>query len=141
LEIREAHVLEMVGYRDRTPGSQRTPSGLPIQIPNTGDFLGLVANESSHPALDATLVQARTYVPDLPVYGLKLPRGADRAIADVLRSDHAPFWSAGIPALMWTDTAEYRNPHYHRPTDLPETLDYAFLLAVTRALVATVLAS
>ncbi|MGV3724791.1 MAG: M28 family peptidase [Actinomycetota bacterium] len=141
LRIHEAHVLEMVGCRDPRPGSQRTPPGLPIRIPNTGDFLGLVANETSHPALDAALVQARTYAPDLPVYGLKLPPGAESAVADVLRSDHAPFWSAGIPALMWTDTAEYRNPHYHQPTDLPETLDYAFLLAVTRLLVATVLAS
>jgi len=54
-------------------------------------------------------------------------------------SDHAPFWRAGLPALMWTDTAEFRNPHYHWHTDTPETLDYEFLTGVTRLLVHSVL--
>jgi hypothetical protein len=39
---------------------------------------------------------------------------------------------------MWTDTAEFRNPHYHQHTDLPSTLNYTFLLQVTQVLVATV---
>jgi Zn-dependent M28 family amino/carboxypeptidase len=47
-----------------------------------------------------------------------------RLAPHVLRSDHAPFWEAGIPALMWTDTAEFRNPNYHSTFDTPETLDY-----------------
>ena len=59
----------------------------------------------------------------------------------LLRSDHAPFWREGIPALMWTDTAEFRDPHYHLPTDTPETLDYEFLARVTRLLVHAVLSS
>ncbi len=42
---------------------------------------------------------------------------------------------------MWTDTAEFRNPHYHRATDLPETLDYEFLAAVTGLLVHAVLSA
>ena len=58
----------------------------------------------------------------------------------LLRSDHAPFWRAGLPALMWTDTAEFRNPNYHRPTDTPETLDYEFMAEVARLLVHVVLA-
>ncbi len=41
--------------------------------------------------------------------------------------------------LFWTDTAEFRNPHYHRPTDTPDTLDYGFLASVTRLLTAAVL--
>jgi len=40
---------------------------------------------------------------------------------------------------MWTDTAEFRNPHYHQVSDTPETLDYNFLLNVTKLLTATVL--
>jgi hypothetical protein len=39
---------------------------------------------------------------------------------------------------MLTDTSEFRNPNYHRDTDLPETLDYAFLRRVTQLLIATV---
>ena len=57
------------------------------------------------------------------------------------RSDHVPFWWAGIPAIMWTDTSEYRNPHYHLPSDLPETLDYDFLARTSRLLLATLLHS
>ena len=51
-----------------------------------------------------------------------------------LRSDPAPSWRAGLPALMWTDTAGFRNPHYHRATDTPETLDDDSLAGVTRLL-------
>ena len=64
-----------------------------------------------------------------------------QAAPNVLRSDHAPFWKAGIPALMWTDTAEFRNPHYHRESDTPDTLDYAFMAEVARILVYAVLSS
>ena len=45
----------------------------------------------------------------------------------------------GIPALMWTDTAEFRNPNYHRPTDTPETLDYLFMAEVAKLLAHVVL--
>jgi hypothetical protein len=62
-----------------------------------------------------------------------------RSAPHVLRSDHAPFWERGRPALMWTDTAEFRNPHYHRPTDTPDTLDYDFMAGVTRLLIHAVL--
>ena len=40
---------------------------------------------------------------------------------------------------MWTDTAEFRNPHYHQPSDTPETLDYRFLASATRLLLASIL--
>ena len=60
-------------------------------------------------------------------------------VPHAFRSDHAPFWSQGIPALMWTDTAEFRNPNYHQPTDTPETLDYDFMAEVARLLVRVVL--
>ena len=49
------------------------------------------------------------------------------------RSDHAAFWRRGVPSLMLTDTASFRNPHYHRPSDLPATLDYERLTSVAVA--------
>jgi Zn-dependent M28 family amino/carboxypeptidase len=58
-------------------------------------------------------------------------------LAHLDRSDHAAFWNAGIPALMLTSTANFRNPHYHQPTDTPETLDYERLTAVALATAAT----
>jgi hypothetical protein len=58
--------------------------------------------------------------------------GMERLFADLNRSDHAPFWRAGIPAMMWTDTANFRNPNYHLASDTPDTLDYDFMADVTR---------
>ena len=134
------HVLEMVGYASREPGSQRNP--LPgIEVPDVGDFLGVVGSHGSRRILDHVLGAAGGHA--VPVLGLHLPDVPLERIEGIshhlLRSDHAPFWREGLPALMWTDTAEFRNPHYHRPTDTPETLDYGFLAGVARLLVHVVL--
>src|SRR4029077_375988 len=48
LQVSRAHVLEMVGFASDEPGSQRIPGGLPVRIPDTGNFLGLLANKDSH---------------------------------------------------------------------------------------------
>jgi hypothetical protein len=55
------------------------------------------------------------------------------------RSDHVPFWRQEIPAVMWTDTSEFRKGNYHSRQDTPETLNYQFLRRVTQLLTATVL--
>lgn len=141
ITVREAHVLEMIGFASSEPGSQIVPAGLPIKIPTTGDFLGLVANRDSAALLNGTVRSARTYLPGLPVVGLKVRLGLERFFPVLLRSDHAPFWKARIPTLMWTDTSEFRNPHYHMPTDMAATLNYDFLERVTRLLLRTVLES
>jgi len=139
LTIKEAHVLEMVGYCDKSPGSQTIPAGLPIRVRDCGDFLGVLGNRRSTTLVDHVTRQARSYFPEFPVIGLKIYLGMEKRIRHFRRSDHAPFWEAGIPALMWTDTSEFRNPHYHKPTDTPETLDYDFLLHVAKLLTVTIL--
>ncbi len=133
-----AYILEMVGYADSSPGSQRLPSGLPIRLPAEGNFLGLLANDQSAAAMRRVLELSRTYTPDLPLTGLTVIPGAERAFPVLARSDHVPFWARGIPSMMWTDTAEFRNLNYHGAADTPETLDYAFLHKVTQLLTATV---
>jgi len=140
LEIEEAHILEMVGYASDAPGTQKIPPGLPVKVPNTGNFLGLLANRASHATLDQVLSFASTYLPDFPVIGLRVTLGLEKYFPVLLRSDHAPFWAVKKPALMWTDTSEFRNPFYHQPGDKPETLNYDFLRRVTQLLVAAVLA-
>ncbi len=134
-----AHILEMVGYASTRPGSQHVPPGLPIKISDKGDFLGLLANRQSKSEMDYTLRHAGTYAPGLPVIGLDVKLGLEKYFPVLGRSDHAPFWSKKIPALMWTDTSEFRNPNYHRHTDTPDTLDYQFLRRVTQLLTATVI--
>jgi Zn-dependent M28 family amino/carboxypeptidase len=139
--VRVAHILEMVGFASTQPGSQRLPTGLPIRIPDRGDFLGILANQTSGAHLEFILGQARAYLPQLSVVGLEVPLGAEQMLPVLARSDHLPFWNENIPAVMWTDTSEFRNPHYHRMSDKPDTLDYAFLQQVTQVLTACVIAS
>ena len=137
-KIAQAHILEMVGFASHEPGSQRVPSGLPISLPDKGDFLGILANKKSGEMMNAILSGARTYLPELDVMALEVVPGAERAFPVLARSDHLPFWQRDLPAVMWTDTSEFRNANYHRATDTPETLDYGFLLPVTQLLVACV---
>ena len=140
ISVREVHVLEMVGYCDHTPGSQGLPKGLPVKLSrDAGDFLAIVANRDSNRLLDGIVNCGATYTPELPVLGLKVFLGMEKVFKDLLRSDHAPFWAARHSAFMWTDTSEFRNPHYHQPTDTPDTLDYDFLGKVTRLLIARVI--
>ncbi len=138
--VAEAHVFEMVGYRTTAPKSQRMPPGLPARLaPDVGDFLGLLANRRSNAAGEELVRLAATYLPGFPVLALKMYLGVEARIGHLHRSDHAPFWRTGVPAVMWTDTSEFRNPHYHQPTDTPDTLDYDFLANVTRLALARAL--
>jgi Zn-dependent M28 family amino/carboxypeptidase len=132
----QVHILEMVGYASHAPDSQQSP--IPgLVTPTVGNFLALVGSHRSLAMLRHVLDTANTH--PLPVHALSLPDVPLNQLAQIsrhlLRSDHAPFWSADRPALMWTDTAEFRNPHYHRPSDTPDTLDYDFLAQVTRLLI------
>ena len=58
---------------------------------------------------------------------------------DAVRSDHKAYWDNGYKAIMLTDTANFRNPHYHSVSDVAETLDFDFLSHVTKAITATLL--
>jgi len=134
LMVRQAHILEMVGYCSHSPGSQNMPPEVPIEIRDVGDFLGLIGNRRSNALIDDILKQSKSYITGLPVLGLKVYHGLEKYISHLRRSDHAPFWKTGIPALMWTDTSEFRNPNYHQWSDTPDTLDYVFLRRVTQLL-------
>jgi Zn-dependent M28 family amino/carboxypeptidase len=135
--ITAVHVLEMVGYASHEPGSQRMP--VPVRgAPDVGDFIGLLTNQRSNHLVELAATQAEALVPELPVVGLKVYLGLEGWLPVLHRSDHSPFWNAGIPAMLWTDTAEFRNPNYHRPTDTPDTLDYRFMRRVTQLVTATV---
>ncbi len=125
--------LEMLGYRDRRPGSQRYPAGgLRHLYPDRGDFIGLIGNLRTLPVLWRL---ARSMRRSVPCEFLPVPFRR-RVLPDVRRSDHSSFWDLGYPAVMITDTANMRNPHYHRPSDRIETLDIEFLSAVCAGIAA-----
>ena len=130
-------ILESVGYTDSRFGSQRVPLRAAVPAPDTGTFLCIAGNRKSRSLMRRFGGAAKEAVPELSTVSYEAPlRGW---IMPMVRwSDHAPFWDRGYPALMLTDTAPLRNPHYHQPTDTPDTLDYTFLTNVTRALLAGV---
>jgi len=125
--------LEMLGYCDRAPHSQRYPSPVLEKLyPNTGDFIALVGNLTTILAmrkLGKHIKQAGAACEWLPV-----PNGG-AAIPATRLSDHSPFWDYGYPAIMVTDTAFMRNPHYHQSSDLIDTLDLDFMTQICQGLI------
>ncbi|MFS8776435.1 M28 family peptidase [Synechococcus sp. W65.1] len=123
--------LEMLGYRDPTPGSQRYPAGLERLYPNRGDYIGLIGNWPTW----GDLLKLQRDFQKVGIPCCWLPAGQRGLILPATRlSDHSPFWDAGYPAVMVTDTAFLRNPHYHKLSDTLETLDLDFLSGVCRGL-------
>ncbi|MDQ7787098.1 MAG: M28 family peptidase [Thermodesulfovibrionales bacterium] len=132
-------ILESVGYTDHTEGSQIVPVLVRAKVPNTGNFLGIIANSRSEKALHSFIAHANMHVPDLVLVPYKVPLSG-YIIPETRFSDHASFWKHGYPSLMLTDTAMFRNPHYHTRHDKFETLDFAFMVRVTKAVVSVIAA-
>ena len=133
--LRGVIVMDMVGFACYTPGCQRYPTGLPI-IPSTnrGDFLAVVGDSEHLPLIEAFQQSTQPGLP--PVLTLPVPlKGI--LIPDTLRSDHAPFWYQGVGAVLLTDTANLRTPHYHQASDTPATLDKPFFTGVAQIVVNT----
>lgn len=123
--------LEMLGYCNSTPGSQRYPKPLERFYPNHGDFIALIGNLPTIPDLiSLSRSISKVGVPSewLPTFNKGFIIGQTRL------SDHAPFWDRGYRAMMVTDTAFLRNPHYHKPSDRIETLNLDFLTGVCSGL-------
>ena len=126
--------LESIGFFSDAPDSQHYPPELAERYPRVGNFACVVGNLESASLTDR-FAEALAEGSEVPVERGNFP--AD--LEGVGWSDHWSFWQVGIPAVMLTDTAPFRNPHYHQPTDTPETLDYETLGAVSEALCRAVL--
>jgi hypothetical protein len=120
--------LETIGYFSDAPGSQKYPSaGLGLFYPSKGNFIGFAGNTRSRALLRAA-VSAFKKEQKLPCEGAALPT----AVPGIGWSDQWSFWECGYPAIMVTDTAPFRYPHYHSSTDTPDKLDYdRFALVVS----------
>lgn len=156
--VRAALVVDAFGYRSREPGSQHVPPGIAALYPDqaatlaarsrAGDF-PVVLYRRSAATIAGGVADALTAVgADAPVLlrdpaDLPLVGGLFRRLSvsdDFSRSDHRSFWDVGVPAILVSDTANLRNPHYHMPSDLPETVDVDFVADMTAALYLVVLA-
>ncbi|MBK7875257.1 MAG: M20/M25/M40 family metallo-hydrolase [Planctomycetes bacterium] len=112
--------LETLGCYSDAEGSQRYPIQLlALAYPSRGDFVAFVGNLGSR-ALVRECVGAFRAAASFPSEGAALPE----PIPGVGWSDHASFWPYDVPAVMVTDTAVFRDPHYHERSDTPEKLDY-----------------
>ena len=127
-----AIILEMLGYTCHTPKCQKIPPGLEVRPPSQfGDFISAIG-DTEHPYLLDAFRQASDS--DLPLLALDVPfKGILSPI--LLRSDHAAFWLQGEGAVMVSDTAFLRNPHYHRPSDTPSTINLDFFTQSTKLVV------
>jgi len=129
--------LETVGFTDVRTGGQKYPLGLRWFYPDRGNFIGVIGNWRSSLLLRHFSSHMRR-VPQLAVETLTV-LGNGFLLPQVRLSDHAPFWDLGYPALLVTDTAFFRNPHYHAPSDTLQTLDLNFMASVCQGVVLAVL--
>lgn len=126
--------LEMVGYACHEHGCQGYPFPLMFfGYPKKGDFIGIIGNARSR-GFSRSLSRAFQRNSELPVVHLTVPLSG-WFLPSVRLSDHSSFWDQGFRAVMITDTAFYRNPHYHLSSDTMEKLDYAFMAEVVESLV------
>ncbi|MBI5209014.1 MAG: M28 family peptidase [Elusimicrobia bacterium] len=123
-------VLEMLGYFNPRPSSQLFPPFLHLFYPDRGDYVGLASNLSSLGLLRSFLKAWRA-ASSFPIEGTVLPS----VLSTLAVSDQLNFWFAGFPALLLSDTAYFRYPHYHQASDTPDKLDYERMASVTEALV------
>ncbi len=126
--------LEMVGCRRPEKGCQKYP--LPLRMmgyPREGNFISVVGNYRSRELL-RDITESFAANPDLPVQAISIPLNG-WILPSVRLSDHASFWNQGFKAVMITDTAFFRNPHYHLPSDSMEKLDYDFMAQVVESMV------
>jgi hypothetical protein len=134
MNARKEHVvamisLETLGFYSDEQGSQRFPAPLGTFYPDTGNFVGFVADIGSRQLVQRVITHFRKQAA-FPSEGVAAPA----EIPGIDWSDHWSYRQIGAQALMVTDTAPYRYPHYHTAQDTPDKVDYARLARVVAGL-------
>jgi len=128
-DIRLMVSLETIGCYSDEPGSQSYPPLFGLFYPDRGNFVGIVSDFRSRTAMQQLAAAFRAHS------GFPLQSAATfRFVPGVSWSDHRSFWRQGYRAVMVTDTALYRYPHYHAASDTPDKLSYPELASVTLGL-------
>jgi len=119
--------LETIGYFLDAPGSQQYPQPFGTVFSDRGNFVAFVGMPGSRSLVAEVMKSFRAHT-DFPSIGGVAPG----FIPGISWSDHGSFAEYGFRAMMITDTAVFRYPHYHKPTDTPDRLDYERLARVTK---------
>lgn len=121
--------LETIGYYASEPGSQRYPFPFGLMFPDRGDFLAFVGMLDARPLLRVSIGSFRAHTKFPTIGGV-----APAFIPGIDFSDHWAFAEHGFPAIMLTDTAPYRYPHYHTFRDTPDKVDADRLARVVKGI-------
>jgi hypothetical protein len=121
--------LETMGYFSSAPGSQQYPAPFGLMFPDRGDFIAFVGLMNSRALVRETVRSFRSHTAFPSIGGV-----APDAVPGIGLSDHWAFAQAGIPAVMVTDTAPFRYPHYHRASDTPDKVDADSLARVVKGM-------
>lgn len=153
MDIKGVLNLESIGYTSSKPHSQTFPPGLNLDAFETfnvdtesmkGNFIAIISDDKSTPIAKSFFRNSQHPMIELPCVNVSVPLTYHQIIEmmpDLLRSDHGPFWKYGFPAIMLTDTANFRNPYYHTAADTITTLDFEFIKKITQAVLATIFSS
>ncbi|KAL3832724.1 hypothetical protein ACJMK2_024341 [Sinanodonta woodiana] len=141
------YILDTIMNYNNSAGSQKLPSGLTnVTIerffPNVytslnadnfqGNYIHSVYGINTYHSLNPSLSMAWEYLP-APKYKMeRFPLDftdvdilISLGFSDIVRSDHASFWSKAYPALYLTDSGNYRGVMtncYHEPCDSAEVM-------------------
>jgi len=139
-----ATIFDMIGYTSPTQAPVLTGNAGALgsfavsENRLVGDFVGLLVLNDSQILTDYVNAAA-LYAPALPVVsGLfttsNVANPNTHAIfSDLYRSDHVGFWLHGYDAILLGDTANYRNPNYHKSSDAAATLNFPFMTQVVQS--------
>jgi Zn-dependent M28 family amino/carboxypeptidase len=117
--IRLMICLETIGYYSQAPHTQTYPFPLQFFYPDTANFVAFVGNLKSREEL-AEATRAFRDATDFPCLSGAVPKW----IPGVSASDHWAFWRNNYPAIMITDTANFRYLQFHSVDDTPDKLSY-----------------
>ena len=121
--------LETLGFYSDEPGSQHYPFPFGLMFSDRGDFVAFVGTTESRALVRESIRSFRSHTAFPTIGGV-----APGFIPGIDWSDHWAFAEQGFQAIMLTDTAPFRYPHYHKPTDTPDKVDTDKLARVVKGI-------
>ena len=118
--------LETIGFFSDEPGSQRYPWPYNRIFGDRANFVAVVGLPGGRSFLHDFMRAFRQQTKFPSVAGMGLD-----SIPGIGWSDHWPFYKFGFPAIMITDTAPFRYPHYHEHSDTPDKVNFTKLARLT----------